>query len=154
MTQERLAKIRVRAEVATLGPWILCLINKNIVLTDGPYDEVCRVKLDGILFINKTEVRAASKLISDDHGDASVRLETMIRTRSNARFIAHAREDIPELLDYISELEERADRTCKASESSWPDFACGLSFSTYTPESRAFNYCPGCGAKIEMEARK
>lgn len=79
-TDDRLAAIRVRAEAATDGPWLQL----------PPW---------------KTVPTTRSAIISPN-GDIADRIET----EEDAEFVAHAREDVPYLLDEVERLREYIDR--------------------------------------------
>jgi hypothetical protein len=88
MTDERLHEIEQRAEKATQGPWIVGNGNsqsfhqgKNVVVSEGN-----RVVVDRAIY-------------RDDYDK---------QTYADIAFIAHARQDIPDLLAYCRELQGAA----------------------------------------------
>ncbi|MBX6723652.1 MAG: hypothetical protein IRY92_10550 [Dactylosporangium sp.] len=92
MTPEELAAIRARAEAATPGPWT---VDEGLVWDDGTGECECQWY---------REIRGWT-----DHGvpcDAGY----LVLSREDATFIAHAREDIPRLLDEVEALRARADQ--------------------------------------------
>lgn len=89
---DRLSEIRARCDAATPGPWDIGGIRKNLIQTaNAPFCEVCTVR-----------------------GGSSFQ-EIDGQQKSNAAFIAHAREDIPYLLSEI----ERLKQANKISEDAW-----------------------------------
>ena len=98
LTKEQQDAIRSRCEVATLGPW-----------------ELLRVKTDG--------ANGDWFLL-----DEETRLAIIEKSDANAVFIAHARQDIPALLDALEAMTRRAEaleRTIKSSDFMPElDFAC------------------------------
>lgn len=88
LTQERLEAIRQRAENATPGPWILspekCGPEGQGVYEAESFGHICEV------------------------GDPYPRGNN--RPQENMEFIAHARTDIPALLDHIAELEAELEK--------------------------------------------
>ena len=85
MTPEQLAEIRARAEAATPGPWecIESFPPGEFALAARPPDEV------GPLTI---------AIVGND--------DAWEDAEANTQFAAHARTDIPALLDYIEELQK------------------------------------------------
>jgi Ead/Ea22-like protein len=80
LTQEQLEAIRQRAENATPGPWETCEISK-----------LSHAKWFGVL--------------GGESDDSLIDIGVDTLNEADATFIAHARTDIPALLDYIAELE-------------------------------------------------
>lgn len=78
LSDERLAEIRARAEAATSGPWRKQGTNNLLCVTDG----------DGAYIV----ARFPNATLHGKNRDA------------NAAFIAHARQDIPALLDHATTL--------------------------------------------------
>jgi len=92
--------IRARADAATPGDWWPPHFSTNIE-TDGCR---CRYILCGHLCgaIGKIYVHNGIKLAVDGSNDCPPEAEAI----ANGYFIASARTDIPDLLDYIAELEK------------------------------------------------
>lgn len=86
MTPRRLAEIRERAEQATAGPWYL--VNDNQI-----HDRETKFNEYGVRIGETPNLIAVEKW---PNGPA------------NTQFIAHSRQDIPELLEYIEELQGAA----------------------------------------------
>ena len=78
MSEKRLAEIRARVEAATPGPWEV----------DDKYS-------DGFVVCELDEYVAVSTSTDADIG---------LDGRADAEFIAHARQDIPDLLDMMDVL--------------------------------------------------
>lgn len=92
MTPERIAEIRARAEAATPGPWIA--------------ERDCFDEEEGLVWHLFTK-QDLENLWSDPIGLwAFFFEESDANAESNATFAAHARQDIPDLLVYIKELED------------------------------------------------
>lgn len=83
MTPEQIAEIRARAEATTPGPWRArdAEFFQHIILGPGPTDELGE---------SRPQVVAATQNVG---------------WRSNAEFIAHARTDVPALLDALDAAE-------------------------------------------------
>ena len=84
MTDERLAEIKARADAATPGPW------ERNNLAGRP----------------EREVFAGDELIGDFGVGGWEDDEGADRVEINAEFIAHARQDIPDLLAEVERLRE------------------------------------------------
>ena len=82
MNKQQIEEIRARCDKATPGPWIYP--EPDDANSDDPY---CR---EGYV-IGPQAIQGL--------------YETMSYEPPDSRFIAHARQDIPALLDYIEELE-------------------------------------------------
>jgi hypothetical protein len=85
LTQEQLEAIRQRAENATPGPWETCEISK-----------LSHAKWFGVL--------------GGDSDDSLIDIGVDTLNENDATFIAHARTDIPALLDHIAELEAELEK--------------------------------------------
>lgn len=89
MSPERLAEIRARADSAAPGPWEPCqAVDGNChcgLIWSIPADAV---------------VCTVSKSGEEEYGEGFLHKAAL----AHAKFIAHAREDIPELLDWIDHL--------------------------------------------------
>lgn len=94
---KRVREIRERVEKATLGPWQFAP-NVNV----------------GGLVRSDTGAMAIAAF-REDHAE-------MV---ANAEFIAHAREDIPYLLDRIEKLEEALRKLCEYADVDVPDLPDG-----------------------------
>ena len=81
MTDEQLAAIRARCEVATPGPWIIGHVLIEPTLHRSVHDA------DGWMLAN-----------------CDLRNRPAEQTESNVAFIAHAREDVPALLAEVERL--------------------------------------------------
>ena len=95
MTRDELKRIEERAEKATKGSWCYEECGETFVVGTA-FDE------------NDQPVRGRANEI-DIPGTHIAELELLEapgNQEADARFIAHAREDIPALLAYIRELEE------------------------------------------------
>lgn len=90
LTPERLREIRTRCEKATSGEWEI------IPQTNGQGPLIAR-RFETGLQMNPTGLRLV--------GFTLERKNSLAEDRANAAFIAHAREDVPDLLNYIAELE-------------------------------------------------
>jgi hypothetical protein len=86
MTKDQLNQIRERCDKATPGPWRV----GNNTITDRHHGEESVV--DDIRVIVRREVYG---------GPADG------QTYADIRFIAHTRQDVPALLDYVAELEAK-----------------------------------------------
>jgi len=148
MTDGKLNEIRARCEAATPGPW------RNIgeplsgyprIFSDAEHGGFRQPFICGI--------RAADEQANND-----------------AEFMAHAREDIPALLDALEAAEARAERICRLI-TEWikddPECEGGFHILCCTCGERLdcgniarvsveevstrihSKYCPGCGARIE-----
>lgn len=102
MTQEELEKIRKRSDAATPGPW---------VSEDGGYD-VClgykprHIRIGWWSGDHEEDCNADNRRVcelSDGEYNSYKNKEEM---QANAEFIAHAREDVPALLDEIERLKK------------------------------------------------
>lgn len=102
MTQEELDNIRRRSDAATPGPW---------VSEDGGYD-VClgykpsHIRIGWWSGDNEEDCNADNRRVcelSDGEYNSYKNKEEM---QANAEFIAHAREDVPALLDEIERLKK------------------------------------------------
>ncbi|WP_304019994.1 hypothetical protein [Desulfovibrio piger] len=102
MTQEELEKIRKRSDAATPGPWVsedggydVCLGYKpshiRIGWWSGDHEEDCNA-----------DNRRVCELSDGEHNNYKNKEEM----QANAEFIAHAREDVPALLDEIERLKK------------------------------------------------
>lgn len=95
MTSDRIAEIRARAGAATPGPW------------GTEYDGKGTYHVHARLRTTPSEGMASDGVVASltgRHGDSQV--------YRDARFVAHAREDIPFLLDRVAKLERlQADET-------------------------------------------
>lgn len=87
LTEERIAEIRARAEAATPGPWKAGKddFTKNIIEA---------VKDRGTIIVQRR----------DDHNMFWNSIIPLKQTFSDADFIAHAREDVPALLEEVERL--------------------------------------------------
>lgn len=93
MTEERIAEIRGREKVATQGPWrAKCEILEA--------DE-CGNATAEMTYVS-TNDKGICILYGRGHDDAN--------TQEDAAFIAHAREDIPALLDEVERLRAENER--------------------------------------------
>lgn len=90
MTPEQLRAIRERAEKATPGPWVAARETEYFTAIERP---------DG---------RILGSVGGDGYTDNS---PEHAEIEANAVFIAHAREEIPALLEHIRELRAEADDT-------------------------------------------
>ena len=91
VTAERIREIRDREQIATEGQW-------DIFLGSGMH--VCTA-----IGVNQPDYKVT--FICDCAPDWMVESNLGVKDhRPNMNFIAHARDDIPWLLDYISYLEE------------------------------------------------
>ena len=95
MTPEQLAEIRARSEAATPGPWecIESFPPGEYALAARPPDEAFPLTL--------------AVVGNDDAWEDA---------EANTQFVAHARTDIPALLDYIEELEAKLSLTYDEAE--------------------------------------
>lgn len=107
-TDDELQQIRARAEAATPGPWVMvhgddeysmnlyCVAPKSIAHRVDT-EEV--IALDGVICGTLVQV---PKTIGHNHNELN---ETVgPKWEENAEFIAHARTDIPALLDEVERL--------------------------------------------------
>ncbi len=98
MTEERIAEIRARAEAATPGPWWTHKSFEVIYGQKSGFDSliVCALESEDFMYSKERDMQA------------------------NAAFIAHAREDIPALLDEVERLRTENEalklRTCELQE--------------------------------------
>lgn len=83
MTPQRLAEIRERAERATAGPWYLVNDNK----------------------IHERETKFNEYGVRIGETPNLIAVEKWPNGPANTQFIVHSRQDIPELLEYIEELQ-------------------------------------------------
>ena len=89
MTKQQLNEIRERCEAATPAPW--CVMNSAMHNAKCIWSETKRK------YSNQYDVA------------------TVIPYENNVKdveFMAHARKDVPDLLDYIAKLESRLENTC------------------------------------------
>lgn len=97
MTPERIAEIRQRAQQATKGPWEVAPCSSD--------DEVRNVvseykRVEGGAQANWiAELDASLDFDSDIEGELE-------RLQADAEFIAHARQDIPDLLDALARAQQ------------------------------------------------
>jgi len=96
-----LEAIKERAENATDGPW-------ENSRTDGTHIEWARNNIDSIVkTINYGGSNKSWSLVTIKGSEViCANVGFGPDSQENAEFIAHAREDIPQLLAYIEELEE------------------------------------------------
>lgn len=122
LTKKQRDAIRARCEAATTGPWDV-KTNRHFTV-----DRRAQGWVDG--------PNATCHWI----GEKS-------RAYYDAVFIAHARRDIPALLEALEEEHARAARTCRAVYVMMGHFhkcsECGAELYIWA------NFCPGCGAQIE-----
>ena len=96
MTEERLAEIRGREKAATQGPWVFEEPDGKVLLGYTPKEvRVCESGCLGSI---------ASRFVCDMHSDWRYTYKDKDEPLANAAFIAHAREDIPALLDEVERL--------------------------------------------------
>jgi hypothetical protein len=101
LSPERVAEIAARADAATMGPWHpghLCNdatpCNCPYVLSDVYCGSVCTI-----------DVSNGIGSIADGDNDSP----PLEEAKANQRFIAHARQDIPDLLAHIAALTQEID---------------------------------------------
>ncbi|WP_327335067.1 hypothetical protein [Streptomyces anulatus] len=95
MSDARIEEIRTRTDVATPGNWGTHYDGK------GAYTVEARPGLD----LNQGPVNDGGvATLTGEHGDQ--------QAYQDARFIAHAREDVPYLLGRVVELEAASERAC------------------------------------------
>jgi len=141
MDQERIKEILARCEAATPGPWEV----EKYYYTEPGYEEDIRFAA----VVHKA--RGANGTVVRSHWSNPA--------ERDIEFIAHARKDIPDLLDYIAELEKK--QIPRLPEGilidSGTDFnlrcpCCGYKFvSSIGGEYAAVVYakhCPSCGQAI------
>jgi hypothetical protein len=87
LKSERLASIRARAEASTPGPWYVVRIVNGYIVThrSATYDSPI--------------VTSSGDRIDDGVGSVA-------QASANARFMAYARQDVPDLLTYIDALKQ------------------------------------------------
>ena len=96
MTEERIAEIRGREKAATRGPWVFEEPDGKVLLGYTPKEvRVCESGCLGSI---------ASRFVCDMHSDWRYTYKDKDEPLANAAFIAHAREDIPALLDEVERL--------------------------------------------------
>ncbi len=83
MTEAELNKIQQRADKATLGPWELSKLSKTVIR-----------RVDDKRHIGKAEGQRGTGTFYDP----------LHNTSYDSEFIAHSRQDIPDLLAHITEL--------------------------------------------------
>ncbi|CAM3631285.1 hypothetical protein [Mesobacillus zeae] len=86
LTQTEIDAIRARTEAATEGPWEPASLANGYVIAVGEFSVV------------------ASVIEYDDNGDIHTTLTQ--NHENNRQFIAHARQDVPKLLDEIQRLKD------------------------------------------------
>lgn len=102
LTREALAEIRARADAATEGPWMALVYRKPSAGDEGMYDVRAQPH---------PAMRGFTKLVADAH-----------EGKADAEFIAHAREDIPRLLDALESLLEPTEAMVEVALDAWyPD---------------------------------
>ena len=134
LTEERLVEIRGREKVATQGPWrAKCEILEA--------DE-CGNATAEITYVS-TNDKGICILYGRGHDDAN--------TQEDATFIAHAREDVPALLDEVERLRaelENADKRTKF----WIYFSALLAGGR--PSGEAGRGCPVSLSDLPEMSRK
>ena len=100
MTKEQLAEIRGRVEKATGGPWI---INKT---DDAGWCECPLCQNEGEVLIENITGDGWKYMIQ------SCGIGEMVN--NNSDFIAHVRQDVPELLDEVERLQSQLQATKEA----------------------------------------
>lgn len=98
MKRPDIETIKARLNAATRGPWKSCQASE--CFENWPVCPSLGTDDDGANWAVSTDGIHASEM---DRGDA----------KTDAEFIAHARQDIPDLLAYIAELEDRLAPTIK-----------------------------------------
>lgn len=96
MTPERLAEIRQRLTGATDGPWIV--------------DEPQRTKAGTLLYVIHSASTEEDVAGVELDGDAAVWSHHRTAAEEDAAFIAHARSDVPALLDEVDRLRTKLER--------------------------------------------
>lgn len=115
MTENRIEEIRARAEAATPGHWGTYYDGK------GTYTIEAQPRLiPGVGNVNQ----GAIATLAGQHGDG--------QTYHDARFAAHAREDVPFLLSRVAELEQAAPKALgRAGDDTDIRTYFGLSYANY-----------------------
>jgi len=96
MTDERLRKIRERATKATPGPWELRKLD------DGEYFKFAEDHEQ--VFVPAYSVRGLNTLGNYECGAMEL---------PNANFVAHARQDVPDLIEEVERLRKLVDETLR-----------------------------------------
>jgi hypothetical protein len=94
LTDEQLAEIRERAEAATAGPWY------------------CGTEYEQSKRGNYVASKATGGIVAAEQDGTDCELET-----HDAEFIAHAREDVPDLLAEIERLRDALEDIADTGES-------------------------------------
>lgn len=128
MARPNLIEIKARCEAATEGPWVTTCADEYPMLYNDLYKGCFGIEDDN---------RNISKGISICYPEGRM-------NKSDAKFIAHARQDIPDLLKYVEELEgklkfyrEYADcnEGCRSRSDSWV-LKCNCGFVAKEKEHR------------------
>ena len=135
VTEKRLNEILARCEAATPGPWEM----ERPIVPSGVV--VVKQERDLIDWICHMQISNQPNCFND------------------CEFIAHARQDIPDLLDALVKMAQR-DIPCKVVKRRTPvgDYvcpSCNVVFIDHPlggPPSEV-NYCGNCGQRLEWEAR-
>lgn len=135
MTPETEAQIRARVDAATEGPWVVFDMDEAEKRRGEPLNEPGqgwyfvwsepRLPYYGAVLepYRENEAAIGSACIDDSEGGA--------REQADATFIAHARTDVPLLLDEVARLRAALDRVREVIEPSGPRSAMsGSPYST------------------------
>lgn len=110
MTPERIAEIRERAERATAGPWEWeDPADEGLTTTDTalPDDMVVRFDLvNGARWLMASVECMFDGFSEEETGGTRHPLPAVFLNATDAAFIAHARQDVPELLDALTALQQ------------------------------------------------
>jgi hypothetical protein len=126
MTAERLQAIRARCEAATPGPWIYTWTDEM----GGPYlsdSYQCQ------MITTPKDEEGKLKFILDIEDDGGKIEINSFLSDEDGRFIAHARQDIPDLLAEVERLEAELVRLRGSSAVIWSD---GAYYVPGTPDTR------------------
>lgn len=104
LSPARLAEIRARVEKATTGRWVHGVV---IRCMDSPGMELCDDPSSPFV----AHEDSPSNIATCWPHDVGFRL-TAAEAAFNASFIAHARQDVPDLLDEVAALQARLAELC------------------------------------------
>lgn len=129
LTSEQLEEIRERESKATPGPWS----TYHCTMIFGGDDRVCSIETEDGDWIAVSDCSASGDCLHD-------------LNKEDSKFIAHARQDIPALLETIEKLKKQATETRKktleeAIKIVEEEFHCSR---TLPPRNVAGNYIQAC----------